>query len=43
MRAHDLGVWCFMTGQTPEVYRGLTRIEREQFAKAAIQAKKKGW
>lgn len=43
MSAFDLGMWCFMTGQTPEVYRSLTRQEREQFSKAAVTAKKRGW
>ncbi|MBB3041157.1 hypothetical protein FHU40_000958 [Nocardioides soli] len=36
-------MWCFITRQPPEVYQRLTRLEREQFAKAAIDAAKKGW
>ena len=43
MRASELGLWCYLTGQPPEVYRSLTRLERDQFEDAAIEAKRKGW
>jgi hypothetical protein len=32
-----------MTGQAPDVYMGLTRLERTAFADAALDCKKKGW
>lgn len=38
-----MGLWCFMTGQTPDVYRSLSALERDQFAAAATHAKEKGW
>ena len=38
-----MGAWCFQTGQPPQVWRELTRLERDQFLAAAIEAKKKGW
>lgn len=38
-----MGLWCYLTGQSPTVFLRLTRGEREQFEKAAVDAKKKGW
>lgn len=38
-----MGLWCFLTGQSPDTYLRLTRLEREQFENAAVDAKKKGW
>lgn len=38
-----MGTWCFMTRQSPDVFLSLTRLQREQFEKAAVAARKKGW
>ena len=37
-----MGTWCYQTRQPPSVYRELTRLERDQFREAAVDAKKKG-
>lgn len=36
-------MWCYLTGQSPDAWNQLTRIERRQFENAAVDAKKKGW
>ena len=37
MRAEDLAGFCLLTGQSPEVYRSLTRLERDVFIRLAAK------
>jgi len=34
-RATDLAAFCLLTHQTPEVYRSLTRMQRNEFTRLA--------
>ena len=37
MRAEELAAFCVFTGQSPDVYRSLTRVERDAFIDLAAK------